>query len=44
MPQDNIFKVDPIRTDLTAPVTNVAVQQPLDTSRNDQRLSAGLSS
>ena len=44
MPQDNIFKIDPIRTDLTAPVTNVTVQQPLDTSRNDQRLSAGLSS
>ena len=44
MPQDNIFKVDPIRTDLTAPVTNVTVQQPLDNSRNDQRRSAGLSS
>jgi len=44
MPQDNIFKIDPIRTDLTAPVTNVTVQQPLDTSRNDQRLSLGLSS
>ena len=44
MPQDNIFKVDPIRTDLTAPVTNVAVQQPLDNSRNEQRLSTGLSS
>ena len=44
MPQDNIFKIDPIRTDLTAPVTNVTVQQPLDTSRNDQRLATGLSS
>ena len=44
MPQDNIFKIDPIRTDLTAPVTNVTVQQPLDTSKNDQRLSLGLSS
>ena len=44
MPQNNIFGVDPIRTDLTAPVTNVTVQQPLDNSRNEQRLSAGLSS
>jgi len=43
MAEDNIFKVDPIRTDLTAPVANVVVQQPLDTSANEQRLSSGLS-
>ena len=30
MATDNIFNLDPINTNLTAPVTGVSVQAPLD--------------
>ena len=42
MATDNIFNLDPINTNLTAPVTDIAVQSPLDTSLESSTRSSGI--
>ena len=42
MATDNIFSLDPINTNLTAPVTDIAVQSPLDTSLESSTRSSGI--
>ena len=42
MATDNIFGIDPINTNLTAPVTGVSVQAPLDTSLESSTRSSGI--
>jgi GH24 family phage-related lysozyme (muramidase) len=42
MATDNIFSLDPINTNLTAPVTDLAVQAPLDTSLELSTRSLGI--
>tara|TARA_R100001530_G_scaffold3820_2_gene5494 strand:+ start:21230 stop:25033 length:3804 start_codon:yes stop_codon:yes gene_type:complete len=42
MPKENQFGLDPVITKLTAPVTDIAVQKPIDDSTNRRRMSTGL--
>ena len=42
MATDNIFGIDPINTNVTAPVTGVSVQAPLDTSLETSTRSSGI--
>ena len=42
MAQDTLFPIDPVKTDLTAPVSSVQVQSPLDTTLTTTTRSAGI--
>ena len=42
MAQNNLFPIDPVKTDLTAPVSSVQVQSPLDTTLTTTTRSAGI--
>lgn len=39
---ENLFNLDPVNTKLTAPVSNISVQTPQDNTRNEKRVSTGL--
>ena len=42
MAQNSLFPIDPVKTDLTAPVSSVKVQSPLDTTLTTTTRSAGI--
>ena len=42
MAQNSLFPIDPVKTDLTAPVSSVQVQSPLDTTLTTTTRSAGI--